>query len=158
LPSVLVDYAHTDDALRNVLQTVRPLTQGRLICVFGCGGDRDKTKRPRMARAAWEFSDVCWLTSDNPRSEDPQAIIDDALAGLDKDQQQSVNVNTDRAQAIRQAILAVEPSDTVLVVGKGHEDYQIIGDQRLPFDDREHAAAALEAWLNQSNTPCPPPT
>jgi len=145
LPTVLVDYAHTDDALHNVLSALRPVTRGRLVCVFGCGGDRDDTKRPRMAKAAYELADAVFVTSDNPRTEDPAAIIDGIVAGLPpKDERDKpVTINPDRAAAIERAIQSAEPGDTVLIAGKGHEDYQIIGKEKHHFDDREHAAAAL---------------
>ncbi|MEX0652672.1 MAG: UDP-N-acetylmuramoyl-L-alanyl-D-glutamate--2,6-diaminopimelate ligase [Phycisphaeraceae bacterium] len=158
LPSVLVDYAHTHDALENVLSALRPLTVGRLIVLFGCGGDRDATKRPRMAQVAQRWADQIYITSDNPRTEDPQRIIDDILAGLpEAGRLQShgtpgspapeIHVNPDRAAAIRAAIRAAGPDDTVLLAGKGHEDYQILGKTKHSFDDREHAAAALAHWL-----------
>ncbi|MEM7626597.1 MAG: UDP-N-acetylmuramoyl-L-alanyl-D-glutamate--2,6-diaminopimelate ligase [Planctomycetota bacterium] len=147
-PAVLVDYAHTPDALENVLTALRPLTAvpGKLIVVFGCGGDRDRTKRPKMARAATELSDRAYLTSDNPRTEDPQRILDDAYAGVAEARRGHVTVEVDRATAIRDAVLAARPGDTVLIAGKGHEDYQILGTEKIHFDDREHAAAALRAW------------
>ncbi len=145
-PSVAVDYAHKADALENVLLALRPLTRGRLICVFGCGGDRDRTKRPKMAAIAARLADVVWITSDNPRTEDPQAIIRDVAAGVPAEAMRKVRLEADRAAAIRGAILAAQPEDTVLLAGKGHEDYQIIGKTKRHFDDREHAAEALAAW------------
>ena len=152
-PAVVVDYAHTPDALENVLHALRPLTPGRLVVVFGCGGDRDRTKRPRMAAAAVALSDHAWLTSDNPRTEDPQQILDDASNPLDPDQRSRLTVQIDRATAIAHAVAAARPGDTVLIAGKGHEDYQIVADptsptatRKLHFDDREHAAAALARW------------
>lgn len=145
-PAVLVDYAHTPDALVNVLGTLRPLTPGRLICVFGCGGDRDRTKRPRMARAAADGADVLILTSDNPRTEDPQQILGDAAAGVPAERRGALTVEIDRAKAIAAAVAGARPDDTVLIAGKGHEDYQIIGTTRTHFDDREEAARALARW------------
>ncbi|MBI4577151.1 MAG: UDP-N-acetylmuramoyl-L-alanyl-D-glutamate--2,6-diaminopimelate ligase [Planctomycetes bacterium] len=138
---VLVDYAHTDDALARVLAAVRPLTRGRVICLFGCGGDRDRTKRPRMARVAEEGADQVVLTSDNPRTEDPTTILGDVLAGFRRGRPHAVE--PDRRAAIRLALAGARPGDTVLIAGKGHEDYQIVGHRRLPFDDREEARAAL---------------
>jgi len=143
LPVVLVDYAHTPDALHNVLSALRPLTAGQLIVLFGCGGDRDKTKRPLMAQAACEFGDRVYLTSDNPRTEDPEAIIRDAYAGVPDHSTRDMVILTDRAEAIRSAIQDGRQGDTVLLAGKGHEDYQTIGETDYHFDDREHAAAAL---------------
>lgn len=139
---VFVDYAHTDDALENVLTTLRPICRGRLIVVFGCGGDRDKTKRPRMAKAAQRLADGVIVTSDNPRTEDPQTIIDEICAGFSSDKRSTVQVVPDRRQAISQAIAQAQRGDVVLLAGKGHETYQIIGTQRLDFSD---AAAAQEA-------------
>lgn len=141
LPTVLVDYAHTPDALKNVGKAMRDLTNGRLITVFGCGGDRDRAKRPLMAKAAQQYADIVVLTSDNPRTENPQQILDDAAAGLE--QGEATHTVMDRAQAIRFAINLAGPDDTVLIAGKGHEDYQILGTEKVHFDDREQAAAAL---------------
>ena len=141
-----VDYAHTPDALHHVVQTLRPLTSGRLVVVFGCGGDRDRTKRPRMTQAVLSAADVAILTSDNPRSEDPQRIIADALAGLTPAQRRRVVIEPDRRCAIRAAIGGASDGDVVLVAGKGHEREQIVGTQRLPFDDAQEirdAAAML---------------
>jgi UDP-N-acetylmuramoyl-L-alanyl-D-glutamate--2,6-diaminopimelate ligase len=149
-PAVLVDYAHTHDALHNVLTALRPITPGRLIVVFGCGGDRDRTKRPKMARVAHELADRVWVTSDNPRTEDPQRIIDDILAGVRSDDVPAERVLVDRQAAIHAAVRDAAVRDTVLIAGKGHETYQILPDPGSPdgtrtihFDDREHAAAAL---------------
>jgi UDP-N-acetylmuramoyl-L-alanyl-D-glutamate--2,6-diaminopimelate ligase len=136
---VVVDYAHTPDSLETALRTARDLTEGRIICVFGCGGDRDRTKRPLMGRAASEGSDVTIVTSDNPRSEDPDAIIRDVLEGVTGE----VEVEPDRAPAIRRAVQAAEPGDFVLIAGKGHEQGQEAGGQTVPFDDREVARDAL---------------
>lgn len=143
--AVLVDYAHTPDALRNVLTTVREITAGKLICVFGCGGDRDRGKRPQMGRIATDHSDVVVVTSDNPRTEDPLAIIADIRTGIDPASNAKVLVEPDRAVAIGQALAAAEPGDAVLICGKGHEDYLLVGTEKLHFDDREVAAD----WLRQ---------
>jgi UDP-N-acetylmuramoyl-L-alanyl-D-glutamate--2,6-diaminopimelate ligase len=139
---VVVDYAHTDDALRNVLTTARELTRRRLIVVFGCGGDRDRTKRPLMGEAAGSLADVVVLTSDNPRSEDPLAIINDALVGVQKAGKPCI-LEPDRATAIRQALDLAYDGDTVVIAGKGHETYQVFKDKTVPFDDREVARQAL---------------
>jgi murE/murF fusion protein len=140
---VFVDYAHTPDALRNVLAALRPLTRRRLICVFGCGGDRDPTKRPKMGAAVAELADLAIVTSDNPRTEDPRAIIDQILPGVPR----PFLVDPDRAVAIRAAIAESTPGDVVVIAGKGHEDYQIVGTTKHHFDDREQAAAAvLDRW------------
>jgi UDP-N-acetylmuramoyl-L-alanyl-D-glutamate--2,6-diaminopimelate ligase len=145
--AVLVDYAHTDDALENVLRALRPIVpkHGRLRVVFGCGGDRDKTKRPRMARVACKFADDVIITSDNPRTEDPQAVIDEIRAGLPYNRIESTLSVIDRAEAINEAISRANEGDIVLIAGKGHEDYQIIGATKRPFDDRKVAAEALRA-------------
>lgn len=150
-PAALVDYAHTPDALENVLNALRPLTleDGKLIVVFGCGGDRDRAKRPLMAQAACGLADVAVLTSDNPRTENPQQILNDAIAGVDENHRHKLVVEIDRAKAIESAILGASLNDTVLIAGKGHEDYQIIGTEKIHFDDREHAAAALKRWAEQ---------
>ncbi len=137
---ILVDYAHTPDALRNVLSALRPLTRRRLICVFGCGGDRDPTKRPKMGAAVAELADLAVVTSDNPRTEDPRKIIDQILPAVPR----PFFVDIDRRAAIRAAIAEATPGDVVVIAGKGHEDYQIIGTTKNHFDDREEAAAAAE--------------
>jgi UDP-N-acetylmuramoyl-L-alanyl-D-glutamate--2,6-diaminopimelate ligase len=131
---VLRDYAHTPDALERALHALRPLTPGRLIVVFGCGGDRDRTKRPIMGRIATELADLPVVTSDNPRTEDPDAIIDEIERGMGGKPHQRV---TDRRQAIRAALEAGRRGDTILLAGKGHETYQVIGKDKLPFDERE---------------------
>ncbi|MBR6020805.1 MAG: UDP-N-acetylmuramoyl-L-alanyl-D-glutamate--2,6-diaminopimelate ligase, partial [Kiritimatiellae bacterium] len=139
-----VDYAHTDDALSNVLSALRPVTPGRLICLFGCGGDRDRTKRPRMAAAAARLADVLVLTSDNPRTEDPLAILADIQAGLPSPCPVPVHVEPDRAAALALAVSLSRPGDTLLVAGKGHEAYQEIHGILHPFSD----AAVLSALLS----------
>jgi UDP-N-acetylmuramoyl-L-alanyl-D-glutamate--2,6-diaminopimelate ligase len=136
---VVVDYAHTPDALTNILQAVRPMTEGRIICVFGCGGDRDRTKRPLMGRAVADLADEAIVTSDNPRGEKPEAIIDEILAGMPLDFQHRVIV--DRKEAIRQALTLGKQGDCIVIAGKGHETYQEVAGVRRPFDDREVAAA-----------------
>jgi UDP-N-acetylmuramoyl-L-alanyl-D-glutamate--2,6-diaminopimelate ligase len=147
--TVIVDYAHTPDGLSKLLEATRPFVQGRLICVFGCGGDRDRTKRPQMGRIASQLADWPVVTSDNPRTEDPQAIVDDILAGIPVSVSHTVEV--DRRTAIRRAILEARPGDCVVLAGKGHEDYQILGTTKIHFDDREEARAALE--LRRTRTP-----
>jgi len=142
--SVFVDYAHTDDALSHALATVRELTAGRVIVVFGCGGDRDTTKRPVMGSVASKLADVAVITSDNPRSESPAAIIEDILSGVDTSVAMAETVE-DRAQAIRRAIEIADDGDTVLISGKGHETYQECGARTIPFDDHEVARAALQS-------------
>ncbi|NBC95084.1 MAG: UDP-N-acetylmuramoyl-L-alanyl-D-glutamate--2,6-diaminopimelate ligase [Deinococcus-Thermus bacterium] len=143
---VVVDYAHTDDALQNVLQSLRCLlgTGGRLSVVFGCGGDRDRTKRPRMARVACDLAESVVVTSDNPRSEPPQAIIDQVMTGVPAAARDRVRCHVDRRQAIGQAVGRARPGDIVLIAGKGHENDQIIGPRRYDFDDRVEARRALE--------------
>jgi UDP-N-acetylmuramoyl-L-alanyl-D-glutamate--2,6-diaminopimelate ligase len=141
--SILVDYAHTPDALEKLLDAVRPLTEGRVITVFGCGGDRDRTKRPKMAKAASKRSDVTVVTSDNPRTEDPQAILDEVLTGIVPGRE-SVDI-IDRREAIAHAVKIAQPGDVVVIAGKGHENYQIIGRTKYPMDDRELAREALAA-------------
>ncbi|MFT5709928.1 MAG: UDP-N-acetylmuramoyl-L-alanyl-D-glutamate--2,6-diaminopimelate ligase [Halioglobus sp.] len=136
---VVVDYAHTPDALEQVLRALKTHVSGRLVTVFGCGGDRDKTKRAIMGRVACELSDSCIVTSDNPRSEDPMAILHDIQSGC----QGSYRLQVDRAEAIGSAVAEAKPGDCVLIAGKGHEDYQLIGAERLHFSDEEQALAAL---------------
>lgn len=139
--TVIVDYAHTPDSLENLLKAARPFIPGRSICVFGCGGDRDRTKRPLMGKIAAELADLAVVTSDNPRTEDPEQILKDVVAGIPAEVEPIVE--GDRAAAIRQAILTAQPGDGVLIAGKGHEDYQILGTEKIHFDDREQARAAL---------------
>jgi UDP-N-acetylmuramoyl-L-alanyl-D-glutamate--2,6-diaminopimelate ligase len=144
--TVLVDYAHTPDALENVLNAARPLTHGRLHCVFGCGGDRDRAKRPQMGAIAARLADYVLVTSDNPRSEDPQAIIDDIVRGTDRGP--LVAVEVDRRRAIEQAIGAAKEGDVVVIAGKGHEQGQeLAGGVKVPFDDATVAREALRSVL-----------
>jgi UDP-N-acetylmuramoyl-L-alanyl-D-glutamate--2,6-diaminopimelate ligase len=138
---VFVDYAHTPDALKRVLMTVREFTTGRVIVAFGCGGDRDRGKRPLMGEAAVQHADLAVVTSDNPRGESASAIIDEILKGMTAGDR---IVEPDRREAIRQAIKAAGPDDTVVIAGKGHEDYQIVGAERRHFDDREIAGELLK--------------
>ena len=140
--AVVVDYAHTDDALRNVLRTARDVTRGRVITVFGCGGDRDRTKRAPMGEAAGSLSDVVIATSDNPRTEEPEAILRDIEPGLRSVGKPYLKI-VDRRAAIRRAIGEARAGDIVVIAGKGHEDYQIIGTEKHHFDDREVALEAL---------------
>jgi UDP-N-acetylmuramoyl-L-alanyl-D-glutamate--2,6-diaminopimelate ligase len=142
--TVLVDYAHTDDALRNVLSAARDIATGRVIIVFGAGGDRDRSKRPQMGRVAAKHADLAVITSDNPRTESPIAIIRAIEAGyLDSGRASRYRVIADRAHAIHEAIGLARGGDVVVIAGKGHETYQIIGSERIPFDDRQIAMAAL---------------
>jgi UDP-N-acetylmuramoyl-L-alanyl-D-glutamate--2,6-diaminopimelate ligase len=139
--AVLVDYAHTPDSLENVLRAARRLTPGRLICVFGCGGDRDREKRPLMGAIASRLADVPVVTSDNPRSEDPEAIIGEILVGMRRD---GIVVEVDRRAAIGAALELARPGDAVVIAGKGHEQGQEFeGGRKLPFDDREVARDEL---------------
>jgi len=143
--TVVVDYAHTEDALRNLITLARELVgKGRVITLFGCGGDRDRTKRPKMGRAAGQGSDLVILTSDNPRSEDPATILHEALAGV-LETPTSYLVEPDRAKAIALAIQAANPGDIVLLAGKGHEKVQILADRTIPFDDVAVAAEVLKS-------------
>jgi UDP-N-acetylmuramoyl-L-alanyl-D-glutamate--2,6-diaminopimelate ligase len=153
---VYVDYAHTPDGMDRVLTTLRGLTDGRLITVFGCGGNRDRGKRPQMGRVAALRSDVVVVTSDNPRNEDPEGILRDIVPGLAAEgfvespgpvawREGFFRMQADRKEAIALALSLAEPGDTVAIVGKGHEDVQIIGDRRLPFDDRQAVRDVLDA-------------
>jgi UDP-N-acetylmuramoyl-L-alanyl-D-glutamate--2,6-diaminopimelate ligase len=137
--TVVVDYAHTPDGLENLLRSAREITAGRLICVFGCGGDRDRAKRPLMGAIARRLADVAVVTSDNPRSEDPEAIIAEITAGFPMD------VEPDRRAAIRAAVAAAADGDVVVIAGKGHEQGQEVAGRTVPFDDREVAREALAA-------------
>ena len=138
--AVIIDYAHTPDALENILTTVRDFTAGRVICLFGCGGDRDRTKRPQMGAIAGSLADVTVVTSDNPRTEEPGAIIRDILPGLEGTAAEVV-VEPDRRAAIRRALSLAKPGDTVVLAGKGHETYQEVGTRVLHLDEREEVAA-----------------
>ncbi|HHY05196.1 MAG TPA: UDP-N-acetylmuramoyl-L-alanyl-D-glutamate--2,6-diaminopimelate ligase [Thermoanaerobacterales bacterium] len=138
--SVIIDYAHTPDGLENVLKTIKSFCKGRIITVFGCGGDRDKKKRPLMGKIASNLSDYTIITSDNPRSEDPEEIIAQVENGFDKKNYEKI---TDRRQAIKKAIYMANKDDVVLIAGKGHEDYQILMDETIHFDDREVAIEFL---------------
>jgi UDP-N-acetylmuramoyl-L-alanyl-D-glutamate--2,6-diaminopimelate ligase len=140
-PAVFVDYAHTPDALEAVLGQMRAQVSGKLICVFGCGGDRDRGKRAQMARAACRHSDYVVATQDNPRTEDPEQILADLAHGLSGPHE----IVADRRDAIARAVALAALNDVVLIAGKGHENYQILGTQRVPFDDRSEALAALDA-------------
>jgi UDP-N-acetylmuramoyl-L-alanyl-D-glutamate--2,6-diaminopimelate ligase len=139
---VLRDYSHTPDALERALATLRPLTAGRLVVVFGCGGDRDKGKRPVMGRIAAELADVVVVTSDNPRTEDPEAIIEEIERGMGEVAHVRI---PDRLTAIHTALEQARPGDTLLLAGKGHEDYQILGTEKVPFDEREIVRRAVGA-------------
>ena len=138
-PQVVVDYAHTPDALEQVLKALRMHCKGKLWCVFGCGGDRDQGKRPLMGEVATRLADHVIITSDNPRSEPAMQIIEAIAAGCDGD----VKIRVDRAEAIEYAVVRAEPEDTVLLAGKGHETTQLIGDTQLPFSDITQARLAL---------------
>jgi UDP-N-acetylmuramoyl-L-alanyl-D-glutamate--2,6-diaminopimelate ligase len=144
-PTVLVDYAHTHDALENVLLALRPVVKGRLIVVFGCGGDRDRGKRPQMGAFARALADVAVVTSDNPRSEDPEAIIDEIAAGIPETTSAQVERFVDRRQAVENALQRARPGDCVLIAGKGHEREQVFADRVVPFDDVEVAGSWLRA-------------
>jgi UDP-N-acetylmuramoyl-L-alanyl-D-glutamate--2,6-diaminopimelate ligase len=146
-PRVVVDYSHTPDSLQRTLEFCRALRPQRLIVVFGCGGDRDRGKRPLMGEIAQKNADVTYVTSDNPRTEDPLKIIEDILDGMDRTA--GVAVESDRREAIRRAIREAGPADLVAICGKGHEDYQIVGTERRHFDDREEAESALRLWDSQ---------
>jgi UDP-N-acetylmuramoyl-L-alanyl-D-glutamate--2,6-diaminopimelate ligase len=143
--AVLVDYAHTDDALENVLTALRPLTTGRLRVLFGCGGDRDRTKRPRMAAVAQRLADDVYVTSDNPRTEMPLAIITDIVDGFTREFRGKARIEPDRRTAIERVLSEARPGDVVLLAGKGHENYQIVGANKHHFDDVEEAMRVLSA-------------
>jgi UDP-N-acetylmuramoyl-L-alanyl-D-glutamate--2,6-diaminopimelate ligase len=141
---VFVDYAHTEDALRNLLSAAKEISRGKIITVFGCGGERDRGKRPKMGKTASDMSDIMIITSDNPRGDEPLAIIDEieqGISGLKRGK--DYFVVEDRRSAIKMAVDLAMPGDTVILAGKGHEDYQIIGGKRLHFDDREVAREAI---------------
>ena len=166
---VFVDYAHTPDALENVLSALRKISAGRLFCVFGCGGDRDRSKRPKMGGIAATIADRVVVTSDNPRSEDPEAILADIVKGMAGLSERVVDVaglagessngrylvEPDRRLAIRAAVSAAAPGDTILIAGKGEENYQIFSDRTIDFDDRQEAAAALQDRGNTGNDQMP---
>ncbi|MFT9847971.1 UDP-N-acetylmuramoyl-L-alanyl-D-glutamate--2,6-diaminopimelate ligase [Aneurinibacillus sp. REN35] len=143
--TVIVDYAHTPDSLENVLKTIREFAEAKVYCIVGCGGDRDRTKRPIMASIAARYADVAVITSDNPRSEEPQAIIDEMIAGLVADNvgEERYTAYVDRREAIRETIHRANPKDVVLIAGKGHETYQILKDKTIHFDDKEEAYQAI---------------
>jgi UDP-N-acetylmuramoyl-L-alanyl-D-glutamate--2,6-diaminopimelate ligase len=141
LPTVIVDYAHTPDGLKKVLQSIKKLCEGKLITVFGCGGDRDRSKRPLMGSIAEELSDQLFITSDNPRSEEPQKIVNDILMGIKK--REKITIEIDRFKAINESIKFAKKKDIVLIAGKGHEDYQILNDKVINFDDRKIAYKLL---------------
>ncbi len=147
---IFVDYAHTPDALTKLLQNARGMTRGRLIAVFGCGGDRDRTKRPIMGRSATELADIVYVTSDNPRTENPDTIIGEIMRGVNecKRGNTTIEITPDRREAIRQAVTVAKEGDVIVIAGKGHEDYQIIGTTKHHFDDREEARNAIKARNN----------
>ena len=146
--TVVVDYAHTPDGLEKILTTAQEITKGKIIVVFGCGGDRDKLKRPIMGRIAAENADIAIVTSDNPRTEDPDTIVAEVAVGVKeiKEKKPSLDyeVIVDRRSAIQRAIELAKGDDIVLIAGKGHEDYQILKDKTIHFDDREEARKALK--------------
>jgi UDP-N-acetylmuramoyl-L-alanyl-D-glutamate--2,6-diaminopimelate ligase len=156
---VIVDYAHTDDALKNLLETARPMAAGRVVTLFGAGGDRDRTTRPLMGAVAARLSDLVIVTSDKPRSEDPSRIIEEVMRGIvmpadrvaPKGQRGTPALGiVDRGEAIEKAIKDARPGDLILLAGKGHEKYQVIGDKDIPFDDVEVARAALARRRSRS--------
>jgi UDP-N-acetylmuramyl-tripeptide synthetase len=140
--SVFVDYAHTDDALKNILTALREIGPKRIITVFGCGGERDKLKRPKMGRIATSLSDFAIVTSDNPRSEDPRSIARDIIKGIGN---KRFALQLDRAKAIRKAIAMARAGDIIVLAGKGHENYQIFKDRKIDFDDRKEAKECLRS-------------
>jgi len=142
LPKVIIDYAHTPDGLKKVLQSIKKLCKGKLITVFGCGGDRDRSKRPLMGSIAEKFSDHVFITSDNPRSEEPQKIVKDILMGIEK--REKITIDIDRFKAINESIKFANKEDIVLIAGKGHEDYQILKDKVIDLDDRKIAYKLLQ--------------
>jgi UDP-N-acetylmuramoyl-L-alanyl-D-glutamate--2,6-diaminopimelate ligase len=140
---IIIDYAHTEDALRQLLKTVRPYTKNKLIVLFGCGGERDRGKRPLMGKAAGELADSIILTSDNPRNEDPAIILQDIQSGVEKSGNSQLTILMDRRDAIAEAVRIAQPGDTLVLAGKGHEDYQIIGNDKIHFDEREVLAELI---------------
>ena len=147
---VYVDYAHTDDALQNVITTLREITQGRVLVVFGCGGARDVTKRPKMGRVAARLADYTIITSDNPRREPPAEIASQIERGFVAVRSDQYHVQLERRRAIDEIIRMAKPGDTVLIAGKGHETYQEFSDTVVPFDDRLYAAETLDLLGHQS--------
>ncbi len=141
--SVIIDYAHSPDGLEKAINAVRGFTKGRVITLFGCGGDRDKTKRPKMGKIASELSDIVVVTSDNPRTENPEEIIKDILEGIDSENKEIITI-TDRSEAIKKAISIAQKDDAILLAGKGHETYQVIGKERVHYDEREVVAEILK--------------
>ena len=141
LPSVIIDYAHTPDALKNVLESISDFAEGKIIVVFGCGGDRDSQKRPLMGSIAANFSDHIFITSDNPRTENPNQIINDILSGIKN--KNNINVEINRYSAIEKAINLAKSDDTILIAGKGHENYQILKNKTIEFDDKKVASDIL---------------
>jgi UDP-N-acetylmuramoyl-L-alanyl-D-glutamate--2,6-diaminopimelate ligase len=151
--AVIVDYAHTDDALKNLLETVRELGPARVITVFGCGGDRDRTKRPLMGAVASRLSDVVIVTSDNPRSEPPEAILEEIQRGMNGGRKAERHAIVDRRDAIARALEMARPGDAVVIAGKGHETYQVLRDRTVPFDDRQVARDILSRLALRSGKP-----
>jgi len=152
---VFIDYAHTDDALKNVLSTLKLFCKGRLTVVFGCGGDRDRTKRPRMAGVAEELADCVIVTSDNPRTERPADIINEIVTGFENPDSQTIVIEPDRKKAIELAIKNADKDDIVLIAGKGHETYQIIGKQKFDFSDKAVAVECLNKRVQSSEQNIP---
>jgi UDP-N-acetylmuramoyl-L-alanyl-D-glutamate--2,6-diaminopimelate ligase len=147
--TVIVDYAHTPDSLENALKAIQVFSEGRIITVVGCGGDRDRKKRPIMARTSLKYSDKSIFTSDNPRTEEPEAILQEMQEGLQTDDYQVI---VDRRQAIREAVQQAGEQDVILIAGKGHETYQIIGTEIFDFDDRLVALEAIKERLANGNS------
>jgi len=148
LPQVIIDYAHTPDGLKNVLEAIRQFSKGKLITVFGCGGDRDSNKRSKMGSIAEKLSDFIFITSDNPRTENPIKIVNDILSGMKN--KNNIIVEIDRFKAIQQAIDFAKDEDIVLIAGKGHEDYQILSDEIIDFNDREITKDLLKKRQNKN--------
>jgi len=138
---VIRDYSHTPDSLKNILENLRELTKGKLICIFGCGGDRDRTKRPIMGEIGTELSDIAIITSDNPRSEDPYMILEDIKAGVKKSNYKLIE---NRREAIKTALLLGEKDDIIVIAGKGHETYQILKNETIHFDEKEVVLELIE--------------
>ena len=141
--TVIIDYAHSPDGLENILSSLREITHGRILCVFGCGGDRDRTKRPKMGSVVARLADVAVVTSDNPRSEEPEQIIADVLEGM-REAPIPVHVESDRTKAIRLAMRLAQRDDIVLLAGKGHETYQVLKAGKIHYDEREIVAQVLK--------------